>query len=133
MFAAKGLSSVRLMTSVGLVALLVQPLAAEPLVPEPRERSTPETIGFQPVEEERMSDTAIEGALAPSGSDEGMDEGALVVEPVWLSEDFVKGRENLIDTDSIRGSGPAQVRPRAFQNRVYDPASSVSTDHRPRQ
>lgn len=127
-----------------MVALLVQPLSAEPLIPEPRDRSTPETIEFQAVEDEQMSDTAITGALASTSAGEDMDGDGSVVEPVWFSEaflrsrdmeseDLVRRREYLFNSDSIRGSGPAQVRPRAFQNRVYDPSSSVSTDHRPRQ
>lgn len=142
MFPVNGLSKASVLTGVGLVALLAQPLDAEPLVPEPRDRSTPETIGFQAVEEEHMSNTAITGALAAPSAD--AEEDGQIVEPVWFSEafmrardmepeDLMKRREYLLNTDSIRGSGPAQVRPRAFQNRVYDPSSSVSTEHRPGQ
>lgn len=144
MFPANGLSKARVLTGVALVTLLAQPLDAEPLVPQPRDRSTAETIQFQAVEEEHMSDTAITGALASPIADAGMEEDLQLVEPVWFSEAFMRARdmepedlmrrrEYLLNTDSIRGSGPAQVQPRAFRNRVYDPSSSVSTEHRPRQ
>ena len=144
MFPANGLSKARVLTGVALVTLLAQPLDAEPLVPQPRDRSTAETIQFQAVEEEHMSDTAITGALASPIADAGMEEDLQLVEPVWFSgafmrardmepEDLMRRREYLLNTDSIRGSGPAQVQPRAFRNRVYDPSSSVSTEHRPRQ
>ena len=107
----------------------------------PRERSTPESIQFAPVDEEQLGETTIQGALGPSSAGLVGPGTEVLVEPVYLSDDLRRAlnlersqlerqREQLIGPIMERPSTPPQVQYPGFQNRTYDPGSTTRTQVR---
>lgn len=133
---------------LGLVVIAVLGLPGavtaqdELLSAPPQERSTPESIRFEPVDEEQLGNTSIEGALGPTaaGGLTSQDEDTLV-EPVYLSdqlrrsldleqEELQRQREQLIGPANRVSTPPAQVQFPAYQNRSYSPSSTSTSTFR---
>ncbi|PAU82132.1 hypothetical protein CK501_02995 [Halovibrio salipaludis] len=122
-----------------LMMAFTGPLCAQETAP--RERSTPESIQFAPVDEEQLGETSIQGALGPPSTGLVGPETEVLVEPVYLSDDLRRAlnlersqlerqREQLIGPIMDRSPAPPQVQYPGFQNRTYDPGSTTNTQVR---
>jgi len=120
------------------VACLPAQAQDSPVVAPPEKRSTPESIRFESIEEERLGETTIEGALGPPAAGLLSGKAETVVEPVHMSDalrrslDLEKNEAQTqrsllfgIERDLVPRS-PNVQRP-AFENRTYSPSSSTST------
>ena len=133
--------------SVGFVFLVVLGVSGvataqdELLSAPPEERSTPESIRFDPVDEAELGNTSIEGALGPSAAGLAAEDSDTLVEPVYLSdqlrrsldleqEELQRQREQLIGPANRVQAPPAQVQFPAFQNRSYSPSSNQTSTFR---
>lgn len=104
----------------------------------PRERSTPQSIQFAPVDEEQLGETSIQGALGPPSAGLVGPDTEVLVEPVYLSDDLRRAlelersqlerqREQLIGPMLDRPPNPPSIQYPGFQNRTYAPGSSTNT------
>ena len=124
---------------VGVMAVSVPVMAQdEPMVDPPEERSTLDSIRFDPVGEEQLGETTIKGALSPPAAGPTSENVETQVQPVFMSDDL-RGSLGL-DPDDARtqrsllfgierdlAPRASQVRFPAFRNRTYSPSSSTST------
>ncbi len=104
----------------------------------PRERSTPESIQFAPVDEEQLGDTSIQGALGPPSAGLVGSGTEVLVEPVYLSDELRRAlelersqlerqREQLLGPNLNRTPSAPRIQYPGFENRTYDPGSTTRT------